>query len=78
MSQHNSKPFEHLVKIAAHIAGEYCFFEVGEMVKVKPAPRAKTWTVERAVWRNSLTISNVLAFVPEHILITEPPLPSLR
>lgn len=61
-----------VVRLVASLAGEYCKFESGELVKVRPGTRAGTLTVERATWRNSLTISNVLAYVPSHLVCTEP------
>jgi len=61
-----------VVRLVASIAGQYCAFAAGELVKVKPSSRAGTLTVERATWRNSLTISNVLAYVPSHLVCTEP------
>jgi len=61
-----------VVRLVAPLAGEYCAFDAGELVKVKPSTRAGTLTVERATWRNSLTISNVLAYVPSHLVCTEP------
>lgn len=66
----------HIVKIVSPLAGQYCSFSAGELVKVKPSSRAGTLTVERATWRNSLTISNVLAYVPSHLVCTEPNLAS--
>lgn len=61
-----------IVRLVTPLAGEYCSFAAGELVKVKPSPRAGALTVERATWRNSLTISNVLAYVPSHLVCTEP------
>lgn len=65
-----------VVRLVSSLAGQYCTFKPGELVKVKPSSRHGTLTVERAVWRNSLTISNVLAFVPAHLVCTEPNEPS--
>ncbi len=64
------------VRLMTPIAGDYCQFKAGEIVKLSPSLRAKTWRIERAKWRNSLTISNVLALVPDHLVITEPCLPA--
>ena len=61
-----------VVRLVEPLAGEYCFFAAGELVTVKPSTRAGTLTVERAAWRNSLTISNVLAYVPNYLVCTEP------
>ena len=61
-----------IVRLVAPLAGEYCAFAAGELVRVKPSSRHGTLTVERATWRNSLTISNVLAYVPNHLVCTEP------
>ena len=61
-----------VVRLVAPIAGQYCAFVAGELVKVRPSSKAGTLTVERATWRNSLTISNVLAYVPDHLVCTEP------
>ena len=65
-------PSSEVVRLVAPVAGQYCAFEAGELVKVKPSTRAGTLTVERATWRNALTISNVLAYVPNHLVCTEP------
>lgn len=55
------------VRLADPVAGRYSQFEAGELVKVIPQGHGKV-TVERAKWRNSLTISNVLYGVPEHVV----------
>lgn len=68
---------QRIVRLVAPLAGQYCTFAVGELVKVKPSTRAGTLTVERATWRNSLTISNVLAYVPSHLVCTEPNVPGV-
>jgi hypothetical protein len=60
------------VRLAAPLAGTYCNFSPGEPVKVTTNGNGLA-TVERATWRNSLTICNVLYGVPEHLVcwITE-------
>jgi len=60
-----------MVRLLAPLRGQYCSFEAGEIVKVRASPRHGTLTVERAKWRNSLTISNILAFVPDHLVCIE-------
>lgn len=59
------------VRLAGPLAGQYCHFATGEAVKVSTTNGLAT--VERATWRNSLTICNVLYGVPEHLVceITE-------
>ena len=60
------------VRLASPLAGQYCNFATGEPVKVTTTGNGLA-TVERATWRNSLTICNVLYGVPEHLVcwITE-------
>jgi len=59
-----------LVRLSEPILqGAYCQFFAGEEVKVTPC--GEGWTVERAEWRNSLTICNVLYNVPSWQLILE-------
>lgn len=60
------------VRLAGRLAGQYCQFTTGERVKVSTTGNGLA-TVERAEWRNSLTICNVLYGVPEHLVceITE-------
>ena len=55
------------VRLAAPLAGRYCKFEAGEQVAIKQRENG-TATVERAKWSNSLTITNVLCGVPEHLI----------
>jgi hypothetical protein len=65
-------PLHRLVRLAAPLAGPYCDLAEGEMVKISEMPDGY-WRVERAEWRNSLTISNVLCGVPWHFLIFDEP-----
>ena len=60
------------VRLAGPLAGQYCQFTTGERVKVSTHGNGLA-TVERAEWRNSLTICNVLYGVPEYLVceITE-------
>jgi hypothetical protein len=60
------------VRLAGPLAGQYCQFTTGERVKVSTHGNGLA-TVERAEWRNSLTICNVLYGVPAHLVcyITE-------
>jgi len=60
------------VRLAGPLAGQYCNFSTGEPVKVTTNGNGLA-TVERATWRNSLTICNVLYGVPSHMVceITE-------
>ena len=60
------------VRLAAPLAGPYCELAEGEMVKISKMPDGY-WRVERAEWRNSLTITNVLCGVPWHFLIFDEP-----
>ena len=60
------------VRLAAPLAGQYCKFAAGEQVKVTAQGHGKV-TVERAKWLNSLTISNVLCGVPEHVVCEAEP-----
>lgn len=53
------------VRLASPLAGRYCKFDAGEEVIIKHREHG-TATVERAKWANSLTITTVLAGVPEH------------
>jgi hypothetical protein len=55
------------VRLAAPLAGQYCNFATGESVEVSTTGNGLA-TVERATWRNSLTLCNVLYGVPEHMV----------
>ena len=61
-----------LVRLLAPLRGQYCSFEAGELVKVNASSRHGSLTVERGKWRNSLAISNILAFVPDYLVCVEP------
>ena len=64
------------VRLAAPLAGQYCKLEAGEEVRIiamYEEAGETYWRVERKQWTNHLTISNVLAPVPDHALIVEEP-----
>lgn len=63
-------PRQELVRLIVPLHGRFCKFEADEHVRVTRSD--DMLTVERAVWRNSLTISNVLTHVPERLIYTEP------
>ena len=62
-----------IVRLVSPISGTYCKLQAGEIVIVTPIPSecGTFWSVSRKVWKNSLTISNVISFVPDHKLIVE-------
>jgi len=66
----NTKKLPQIVRLLEPLSGRYCNFEAGEEVKIKESLTGQ-WTVERAKWRNSCQICNVLRGVPSHLLITE-------
>jgi hypothetical protein len=71
-----SVPLHRFVRLVAPLAGQYCKLEAGEVVMIVPMceERGETiWRIARKAWINSLTISNVLAGVPDHKLIVEEP-----
>jgi hypothetical protein len=65
-----------LVRLLAPLRGQYCSFQAGELVKVNASSRHGCMTIERGKWRNSLTISNVLALVPDYLVFIEPTNPA--
>jgi hypothetical protein len=64
------------VRLAAPLAGRYCQLKAGEDVRIiamYEEAGETYWRIERKQWINHLTISNVLAPVPDHALIVDEP-----
>ena len=64
------------VRLAAPLEGQYCKLGAGEEVRIIALYEEAGgiyWRVERKQWINHLTISNVLAPVPDHALIVDEP-----
>ncbi len=75
--QQGAGSVDRTVRLRSALSGQFCRFNAGELVKIRTMKGTAmdndvVWRVERAEWNNSVTIQNVLCFVPDHALRVMP------